>query len=42
MAQVLSLIIDPVADLLTSIENESCLKEIPIERYLQYEHLPIK
>ena len=38
----LPLIIDAMADLFIRIENESCLKEIPVERYLQYEHLPIK
>ena len=35
MAQVVSLIIGAMADLLIRIENESCLKEIPVERYLQ-------
>ena len=35
MAQVVSLITDAMADLLIRIENESCLKEIPVERYLQ-------
>jgi len=42
MAQIVSLIIDAIADLLIRIENESCLKEIPVERYLRYEHLLIK
>ena len=35
MAQVASLIIDALADLLIRIENESCLKELPVESYLQ-------
>jgi hypothetical protein len=35
MAQVVSLIIDTMEDLLIRIENESCMKEIPVERYLQ-------
>jgi len=35
MAQVVSLIIDAVTGLLVLIENETCLKEIPVERYLQ-------
>jgi len=35
MAQVVSLIIDAMADLLIRSKNESCLKEIPVERYLQ-------
>jgi hypothetical protein len=35
MAQVVSLIIDAKVDLLIRMENESCLKEIPVERYLQ-------
>ena len=35
MAQVVFLIIDAMADLLIRIENESCPKEIPVERYLQ-------
>jgi hypothetical protein len=35
MAQVVSLIIDAMTDLLIRIENESCLKEIPVERYMQ-------
>ena len=34
MAQVVSLIIGAMADLLIRIENESCLKETPAERYL--------
>jgi len=38
----LSLIIDAMAELLIRIENENCLKEIRVERYLQYEHLLIK
>jgi hypothetical protein len=36
MAQVVSLIIDAMVDLLIRMENESCLKEIPVERYLQH------
>jgi hypothetical protein len=35
MTQVVSLIIHAMADLLMRIENESCLKEIPVEMYLQ-------
>jgi len=35
MAQVVSLVIDAMADLLIHIKNENCLKEIPVERYLQ-------
>jgi len=35
MAQVVSLIINAMADLIIPIENESCLKEIPVEKYLQ-------
>jgi len=35
MAQIVPLIIDAMADLLIRIENESCVKEIPVERYLQ-------
>jgi len=35
MAQVVTLVIDARADLLIRIENESCLKEIPVEKYLQ-------
>jgi hypothetical protein len=35
MAQVVSMVIDAMADLLIHIENESCLKEIAVERYLQ-------
>jgi hypothetical protein len=35
MTQVVSLIIDAMADLLIRIENKSCLKEIPLERFLQ-------
>jgi hypothetical protein len=31
-AQVVSLFIDAMADLIIRIENESCLKEIPVER----------
>jgi len=42
MAQVVSLITDVMANLLIRIENESCLKEIPVERYLQLEHLLIQ
>jgi len=35
MVQLVSLIIAAMAGLLIRIENESCLKEIPVERYLQ-------
>ena len=35
MAHVVSLIINAMADLLIRIENEICLKEIPVEKYLQ-------
>jgi hypothetical protein len=35
MTKVDSVITDAMADLLIHIENESCLKEIPVERYLQ-------
>jgi hypothetical protein len=35
MAKVVSFIIDTMADLHICIENESCLKEITVERYLQ-------
>jgi hypothetical protein len=35
MAQVVSLIIDAMVDLLIRMENDSCLKEIPVGRYLQ-------
>jgi hypothetical protein len=35
MAQVVSLTKDATADLFMLTENESCLKEIPVERYLQ-------
>jgi len=35
MAQVVTLIVDAMAHLLIHIENESCLKEIPVERCLQ-------
>ena len=41
MAQVVSLIIDAVTDFLKCIENEK-FKKIPIQRYLQYEHLLMK
>ena len=42
MAQVVSLIIDAMADILIRIENESCLKEISVTKYLQLEHLLVK
>jgi len=35
MAQVVSLVIDALTDLLIHSKNESCRKEIPVERYLQ-------
>ena len=35
MAQFVSLIIDTMTGLLVLIENETCLKEIPVEKYLQ-------
>jgi hypothetical protein len=35
MAQVVSLIVDAMAHLLIHIENESSLKEIPVEKCLQ-------
>jgi hypothetical protein len=35
MAQVVSFIIDTMTGLLVLIEKETCLKEIPVERYLQ-------
>jgi hypothetical protein len=35
MAEIVSLIIDAMTGLLVLIENETCLKEIHVERYLQ-------
>jgi hypothetical protein len=34
MAEVVSLIIDALTGLLVLVENETCLKEVPVERYL--------
>jgi hypothetical protein len=35
MTQFVSLIIDAMTGLLVLVGNETCLKEIPVERYLQ-------
>jgi hypothetical protein len=35
MAEVVSLIIEAMNGLLFLIENETCSKEVPVERYLQ-------